>query len=145
MMKKMSILLVCVLLLTAVGCGSQKASEKENTAEHSSSDKGYHLYNYTGKYEPNPNCTYCNGTGYYDWVCDACNGDGLRRPDVCFQCFGEGTCFVTPGSGDGPGWWETCSICHGTGINADTIGGPCRACEGVGVRKNAIRCEHCWE
>ena len=104
-----------------------------------------HLYNYTGEKEPDPNCTYCHGTGYCDWVCDVCGGDGVRRPDVCFQCFGEGTCFVTPGSGDGPGWWETCSICHGTGINADTIGGPCRACDGVGVRKNAIRCEHCWE
>lgn len=104
-----------------------------------------HLNNGTGEIVPDPNCSYCHGTGRIDWVCPGCGGDGAKHPDTCFQCGGTGTDFVTPGSGDGPGWWETCSNCHGTGLTGEYVPGGCNICMGIGVDKGRFVCDHCWK
>lgn len=104
-----------------------------------------HLNNDTGEIVPDPNCSYCHGTGRIDWVCPGCGGDGAKHPDTCFQCGGTGTDFVTPGSGDGPGWWETCSNCHGTGLTGEYVPGGCNICMGIGVDKGRFVCDHCWK
>lgn len=98
-------------------------------------------------------CGLCRGSGTD--ICHRCDGKGLTDtediPYACTICNGTGIRFVTPGDGSGPGYYDTCDLCHGSGQmvhkaenrTCEDCNGSgkitCDDCNGAGVRS----CEEC--
>lgn len=97
-------------------------------------------------------CFACDGKGYKDWDCRACNGTGTHTypPKKCNACEGTGQhtyprkdCFKCNGTGINNG--SLCVKCNGTGEFKPSATVDCKKCKGTGVfsPERTVTCKKC--
>lgn len=97
-------------------------------------------------------CFACNGKGYKDWECRACDGTGKHTfpAKLCHGCEGAGVrtysakpCFKCTATGLNGS--AACISCNGTGVFKPEKRVECKRCHGIGEFRAAttVECNKC--